>query len=74
MAFFFLVQWSVMFYHLLLSHQGLPGPQGANGFPGPKGPPVRTFFFIPVPYTLTVRTVNYIIWLFIRDTLYFIPT
>lgn len=25
----------------MLSHQGLPGPQGANGFPGPKGPPVR---------------------------------
>lgn len=29
---------------VLLSLQGLPGPQGANGFPGPKGPPVRRPF------------------------------
>lgn len=24
--------------------QGLPGAQGVNGFPGPKGPPVREIF------------------------------
>lgn len=24
--------------------QGLPGPQGSTGFPGPKGPPVSDFF------------------------------
>lgn len=33
-------------YHVVLSHQGLPGPQGANGFPGPKGPPVRTRYLL----------------------------
>lgn len=37
---------------LSLSFQGLPGPQGANGFPGPKGPPVKQVFLLFLSHRL----------------------
>lgn len=44
-----LLNLSQIFNVLTLPHlisQGLPGPQGANGFPGPKGPPVSKRFHL----------------------------
>lgn len=31
---------SLFYFECFRIFQGLTGPQGANGFPGPKGPPV----------------------------------